>query len=173
MSATTTVGVRYMIDDVPAAIAFYTTHLGFTVEQDAAPAFAAVSRDGVRLLVGIDVGTTLCKAAVVRAADGTEVAHGATRTPWTVVPTGAELAPELLLEAAVAATAAALEHIPDGPVAGVGVTSMAETGVLLDRHGRPLAPAPVHPRQPPAAVKADGAPARPSRKVSLFPTIVI
>jgi predicted enzyme related to lactoylglutathione lyase len=47
----TTVGVRYMIDDVADAIAFYTTHLGFTVEQDAAPAFAAVSRDGVRLLL--------------------------------------------------------------------------------------------------------------------------
>ena len=40
------------------------------------------------LLVGIDVGTTACKAAVVRASDGTEVAHGAARTPWTVVPTG-------------------------------------------------------------------------------------
>jgi hypothetical protein len=98
-----------------------------------------VSRE--ELLVGIDVGTTLCKAAVVRAADGTEMTHGATRTPWTVVPTGAELPPERLLEAAVAATAAALEQAPDGPVIGVGVTSMAETGVLLDRHGRSLAPA--------------------------------
>ena len=29
MPATTTVGVRYMIDDVADAIAFYTTHLGF------------------------------------------------------------------------------------------------------------------------------------------------
>ena len=46
-----TVSVRYMIDDVPAAIAFYTTHLGFTPEQDASPAFASVSRDGVRLLL--------------------------------------------------------------------------------------------------------------------------
>src|SRR5512143_446917 len=45
------VSVRYMIDDVPAAIAFYTTLLGFTLEQDASPAFAAVSRDGVRLLL--------------------------------------------------------------------------------------------------------------------------
>src|SRR5262245_3825726 len=45
------VSVRYMIDDVPAAIAFYTTHLGFTLEQDASPAFAAVSRDSVRLLL--------------------------------------------------------------------------------------------------------------------------
>jgi len=46
-----TVSVRYMIDDVPAAIAFYTTHLGFTLDQDASPAFASVSRDGVRLLL--------------------------------------------------------------------------------------------------------------------------
>jgi catechol 2,3-dioxygenase-like lactoylglutathione lyase family enzyme len=45
------VSVRYMIDDVPAAVAFYTTLLGFTLEQDASPAFAAVSRDGVRLLL--------------------------------------------------------------------------------------------------------------------------
>lgn len=44
-------GVRYMIDDVPAAVRFYTTVLGFTLVQDASPAFAAVSRDGVRLLL--------------------------------------------------------------------------------------------------------------------------
>jgi catechol 2,3-dioxygenase-like lactoylglutathione lyase family enzyme len=45
------ISVRYMIDDVPAAVRFYTTVLGFTLEQDASPAFAAVSRDGVRLLL--------------------------------------------------------------------------------------------------------------------------
>ena len=45
------VGVRYMIDDVPAAVRFYTTLLGFTVEHDASPAFASVARDGVRLLL--------------------------------------------------------------------------------------------------------------------------
>jgi sugar (pentulose or hexulose) kinase len=93
------------------------------------------------LLVGIDVGTTSCKAAVVRAGDGGEAAHGAVPTPWTVVPSGAELAPARLLDAALAATAGALAAAPDGPVLGVGVTSMAETGVLLDRHGRPVAPA--------------------------------
>jgi catechol 2,3-dioxygenase-like lactoylglutathione lyase family enzyme len=48
------VGVRYIIDDVRAAAAFYTTLLGFTLEQDASPAFAAVSRDGVRLLLSGD-----------------------------------------------------------------------------------------------------------------------
>ena len=45
------VSVRYMIDDVPAALTFYTTHLGFTVDTDASPAFASVTRDGVRLLL--------------------------------------------------------------------------------------------------------------------------
>ena len=45
------VSVRYMIDDVPAAVRFYTTLLGFTLEHDASPAFAAVVRDGVRLLL--------------------------------------------------------------------------------------------------------------------------
>jgi catechol 2,3-dioxygenase-like lactoylglutathione lyase family enzyme len=48
------VGVRYIIDDVPKAVAFYTTLLGFALEQDASPAFAAVSRDGVRLLLSGD-----------------------------------------------------------------------------------------------------------------------
>jgi catechol 2,3-dioxygenase-like lactoylglutathione lyase family enzyme len=48
------VGVRYMIDDVPAAIRFYTTVLGFTLERDASPAFASVVRDGVRLLLSGD-----------------------------------------------------------------------------------------------------------------------
>jgi len=45
------VSIRYMIDDVPEAIRFYTTHLGFSLDLDASPAFASVSRDGVRLLL--------------------------------------------------------------------------------------------------------------------------
>lgn len=48
------VSVRYIIKDVPAAIEFYTSLLGFTVEHDASPAFAAVVRDGVRLLLSGD-----------------------------------------------------------------------------------------------------------------------
>src|SRR5262249_17227002 len=43
-----------IIDDVPAAKRFYTTLLGFTLEQDASPAFASVARDGVRLLLSGD-----------------------------------------------------------------------------------------------------------------------
>ena len=48
------VSMRYMIDDVPAAVRFYTTLLGFGLEHDASPAFASVSRDGVRLLLSGD-----------------------------------------------------------------------------------------------------------------------
>jgi predicted enzyme related to lactoylglutathione lyase len=46
-----TVSFRYMIDDVPVAINFYTTHLGFAVDMDASPALASITRDGVRLLL--------------------------------------------------------------------------------------------------------------------------
>jgi catechol 2,3-dioxygenase-like lactoylglutathione lyase family enzyme len=46
-----TISIRYMIDDVPAALKFYTTHLGFAVDMDASPAFASITRDGVRLLL--------------------------------------------------------------------------------------------------------------------------
>jgi sugar (pentulose or hexulose) kinase len=92
------------------------------------------------LLVGIDVGTSKCKAAVVDAA-GAERTHAEVPTPWTHVPTGAEIDPEALFEAALAAARAALTAAPEGRVRGVGVTSMAEAGALLDGRGRPLAPA--------------------------------
>jgi catechol 2,3-dioxygenase-like lactoylglutathione lyase family enzyme len=45
------VNVRYMVDDVDAAVAFYTTHLGFEILSSAAPAFADVSRGHLRLLL--------------------------------------------------------------------------------------------------------------------------
>jgi predicted enzyme related to lactoylglutathione lyase len=47
----TNVSVRYIVDDVAAAIEFYVTHLGFTLEQDARPAFASVARESLRLLL--------------------------------------------------------------------------------------------------------------------------
>jgi catechol 2,3-dioxygenase-like lactoylglutathione lyase family enzyme len=46
-----TVNVRYMVDDVEAAVAFYTTHLGFTQLSSAAPAFADVVRGELRMLL--------------------------------------------------------------------------------------------------------------------------
>jgi catechol 2,3-dioxygenase-like lactoylglutathione lyase family enzyme len=47
----TTVNLRYMVDDVEAAIAFYTTHLGFTLLSRTAPAFADVVQGDLRLLL--------------------------------------------------------------------------------------------------------------------------
>jgi catechol 2,3-dioxygenase-like lactoylglutathione lyase family enzyme len=46
-----TVNVRYMVDDVDAAIAFYTGLLGFQLLTSAAPAFADVRRGNLRLLL--------------------------------------------------------------------------------------------------------------------------
>ena len=45
------VNVRYMVDDVDAAVGFYTEHLGFTLLSSAAPAFADVQRGNLRLLL--------------------------------------------------------------------------------------------------------------------------
>jgi catechol 2,3-dioxygenase-like lactoylglutathione lyase family enzyme len=43
--------VRYLVDDVQAAIDFYTTLLGFRINTSAAPAFADVLRGPLRLLL--------------------------------------------------------------------------------------------------------------------------
>jgi catechol 2,3-dioxygenase-like lactoylglutathione lyase family enzyme len=45
------VSVRYLVDNVDAAIAFYTRHLDFRVEIHPAPGFASLSRGNLRLLL--------------------------------------------------------------------------------------------------------------------------
>jgi catechol 2,3-dioxygenase-like lactoylglutathione lyase family enzyme len=45
------VSVRYMVDDVQAAIDFYTRYFGFTLGTCAVPAFAEVTRGHLRLLL--------------------------------------------------------------------------------------------------------------------------
>jgi catechol 2,3-dioxygenase-like lactoylglutathione lyase family enzyme len=47
----TTVNVRYMVDDVEAAVEWYTKHLGFSLVSNHAPAFADVRRGALRLLL--------------------------------------------------------------------------------------------------------------------------
>jgi catechol 2,3-dioxygenase-like lactoylglutathione lyase family enzyme len=49
--ASETVNVRYLVNDVEAAVAWYTTHLGFTLLSNQAPAFADVTRGSLRLLL--------------------------------------------------------------------------------------------------------------------------
>lgn len=43
--------VRYVVDDVQAAVDFYTTHLGFTLRTEHLPAFADITRGPLRLLL--------------------------------------------------------------------------------------------------------------------------
>jgi len=44
-------GVRYQVKDVARAVAFYTDHLGFTLDHQHLPEFAAVSLGGLSLML--------------------------------------------------------------------------------------------------------------------------
>ncbi len=50
------VSVRYIVDDVDAAINFYTQRLSFAVDAHPGPGFAILSRDGLRLLLNTATG---------------------------------------------------------------------------------------------------------------------
>lgn len=52
----TIVSVRYIVEDVDAAIEFYTRHLGFDVDRNPAPGFAMLSRGDLRLLLNTSAG---------------------------------------------------------------------------------------------------------------------
>ena len=90
-------------------------------------------------LVGIDVGTTWCKAAVVSIA-GHELAHDRLPVPWRTAPSGAEIDVEQLFEVAVRTGSGAVRRASPGRVVAVGVTGMAETGALLDAKGEVVTP---------------------------------
>ena len=47
----TMVNVRYMVDDVEAAVEWYTRHLGFSLLTNRSPAFTDVRRGSLRLLL--------------------------------------------------------------------------------------------------------------------------
>ncbi len=90
-------------------------------------------------LVGLDVGTTSSKA-VVFDERGTEVARGRARTSWHTADGRTEADPLQLLTSARHALRDAVRELPPGSVVAVGVASMGESGVLLDRGGEPTGP---------------------------------
>ncbi len=51
-----TVSVRYIVDDVEAAILFYTERLGFDVDLHPGPGFASLVRGDLRLLLNAPSG---------------------------------------------------------------------------------------------------------------------
>jgi sugar (pentulose or hexulose) kinase len=97
-------------------------------------------RPAAPLLVGVDVGTTRVKGGVV-ALDGKELALAKVPTGWRTTATGAEARPEDFLTAVHSVLTTSLAQAPPGPIAGVGVASMAETAILLDADARPIGPA--------------------------------
>lgn len=68
-----TVSVRYIVDDVDAAIAFYTEQFGFALVMHPAPPFAMLVRDDLRLLLSAPGGGPGGGAALP---DGTRPAPG-------------------------------------------------------------------------------------------------
>ncbi|NDU77162.1 VOC family protein [Actinomadura sp. DSM 109109] len=78
--------VRYLVDDVQAAVDFYTAHLGFTLNRDAAPAFADVVRGPLRLLLSGPASSG------ARATPSDTAAPGANRIHLTVDDLDAEIA---------------------------------------------------------------------------------
>lgn len=93
-------------------------------------------------LLGLDAGTTSIKAWLYDAASGRPVAGASHPTPGARPRPGwAEHDPEALWLAAAASIRSALAAAsPNEPVAALAVASMAEAGLPLDIHGRPLYP---------------------------------
>lgn len=89
------------------------------------------------VLIGLDVGTTRVKALVVDV-HGSVLSTGERATPWQHDGAFTQIDPtELAAVCIELAASVADEH----RVLGVGVTSVAETAVLIDEHGVPCAPA--------------------------------
>ncbi|HEV8025683.1 MAG TPA: FGGY family carbohydrate kinase [Candidatus Nanopelagicales bacterium] len=95
------------------------------------------------LVVGIDAGTTRVKALAVDLS-GSVLAEAAVPTPWIRSGAQAQMDPDQLI-ARVHEVLAGLLKAPtwpsDGRVIGIGVTSMAEAGVLVGPSGDAVAPA--------------------------------
>ncbi len=91
--------------------------------------------------MGVDVGTSSTKA-VVFTSEGRPVGQGRATTPWRTGHAGVDVDPHALLDSALTAISEAVEQAPQNlVVGGVGVTSMGETGILVDGKGVPVAPA--------------------------------
>jgi sugar (pentulose or hexulose) kinase len=99
---------------------------------------------GRECVVGLDIGTTSTKA-LVRDLAGRQLTLTELPTPWTVTAAGGTETTAAALERHVVrtlTTAVGRAGTAAGPlrVRGLGVTGFAESGVVLDRTGRPRTP---------------------------------
>jgi predicted enzyme related to lactoylglutathione lyase len=127
--------VRYLVDDVQAAVDFYTTCLGFTLHTSAAPAFADVVRGPLRLLLS---GPTSSGA---RATPADVTTAGRNRIHLTVEDLDAEI--DRLRRTGVSFHG----EVVSGPGGRqILLTDPADNLIeLFQPAGRPTAPAPVTP----------------------------
>jgi sugar (pentulose or hexulose) kinase len=95
---------------------------------------------GAPLLVGVDVGTTRVKAGLI-SLEGRELGRAAVPTVWERSPTGAQARPDDFVQAVRDVLGAVLEAAPAGEILGLGITSMAETAVLVGADGAAVGPA--------------------------------
>jgi len=101
-------------------------------------------RASTDVVIGIDIGTTSSKA-VAWSASHRGTPHVEQPTPWHTVSNGqTETDPDRLVTVAVDLIGSAVRAAESacGPVRvrSIGVTGLAESGVLLDAAGRPAAP---------------------------------
>jgi sugar (pentulose or hexulose) kinase len=93
------------------------------------------------VVIGVDLGTTTSKA-LVRTRDGEELALVEARTRWaTTADGGTEAEADWFVALATDLIRRGIEQAGEVEVVGIGVAGLAESGVLLDGSGTPVAPA--------------------------------
>jgi catechol 2,3-dioxygenase-like lactoylglutathione lyase family enzyme len=117
-----TVSVRYIVDDVDAAVDFYCRHLGFEEAMHPAPAFAMLVRGELRLLLS---------AAGGGAGGGQAMPDGTTPTPGGWNRISLEVGD---LEDTVASLRADGVHFRSDIITGIG----GNQAVLDDPSGNPV-----------------------------------
>lgn len=119
---TAKVQVRYIVNDVGAAIAFYCRHLGFHEDMHPAPTFAMLSRGDLRLVLS---------APSASAGGGQDMIDGTRQAPGGWNRFAIEVAD---LEATVSTLRAAGVHFPNDVVTGVGGKQI----IVDDPSGNPI-----------------------------------
>ncbi len=98
----------------------------------------------IEAVAGVDLGTTTAKV-LIRDLEGRELARCEARTPWvTTQQGGTETSAEALTELTLSLLRRAVERADHAfagvQVLAVAVAGLAESGVLVDRSGRPASP---------------------------------